>query len=166
LHSQGCDPKRGKMLNQVNDPMMLVKIDQIERNEHPQRMNSAGRHDPDALVGLEVDLADQSSQASEGRIRRSDPQAEEAFACLVVYAVLPSFHISPPKTSARGPQSSGRPINNESRRRPDWCSIPRSVTAIKCSVAKVQKAPNNSVMLPPSRRLSNTKHVKRLSPRH
>src|SRR6266496_6716340 len=79
----------------MNDSIVLVEIDQIERKKQSQCMDPPGRHDPYALIGPELQPSNQPSEARKDRIRSRDIQAEEAFARLVVYAVRPSFHSSP-----------------------------------------------------------------------
>src|SRR5258708_19627921 len=79
----------------MNDSIVLVEIDQIEREKQSQCMYSPGRHDPYALIGSELQPSNQPPEARKDRIRSRDIQAEEAFARLVVYAVRYSFHSSP-----------------------------------------------------------------------
>jgi hypothetical protein len=40
------------MLNKMNDPMILVEVDEVERDQHPQGVDSARRHNPYSLIGL------------------------------------------------------------------------------------------------------------------
>jgi hypothetical protein len=55
-------------------------------------MNSPGRHNPDALIGPELEPANQPYETRKDRISSFDVQAEEAFACLVVDAICLSVH--------------------------------------------------------------------------
>src|ERR1017187_4958973 len=99
------------MLDQMNDAMVPVQVDQIQREQYTQRMNSARRHHPDSFIGFEAQLPNQPSQARKRSIRGGDAEAEEGFPGLVVHAVLPSFHT--PSLSLTPLKSSGTVTNSE-----------------------------------------------------
>src|ERR1700677_576270 len=92
---QGPDTKRRKIFDEVNDPVVLVKVNQVERKKQSQCMNPPRRNDPYALIGPELQPSNQSPQAREDRVRSPDIQAEETFPRLVVHAIRPSFHSDP-----------------------------------------------------------------------
>ncbi len=51
VRSQRRNAKGRKMLHQMNHSMLLIQINQVERNQHSQRVNPARRDNPYSLVG-------------------------------------------------------------------------------------------------------------------
>ena len=87
--------KSREVLGHTNDAIILIQINQIQRKQHAPGMNSARRDHPESFVGPHVEPSNQPFQALENSIRRGDAQTEEAFSCLVVYAVGRCFHVIP-----------------------------------------------------------------------
>jgi hypothetical protein len=98
------------MLDQMNDAMVPVQVDQIQREQYTQSMNSARRHHPDSFIGFEAQLPNQPSQARKRGIRGGDAKAEEGFPGLVIYAILPSFH-KPSLSQTRASLKSSGTVN-------------------------------------------------------
>lgn len=92
LNSKWRNTESGEMLDDMNDLVVLIEVDEIEGKEHTQGVNSLRRHYPEPLIELELQLSDESFEACEDGIGRSHPQAEKAFASLVIYAVGSSIH--------------------------------------------------------------------------
>ncbi len=67
--------------------MIGIEIDQINRNEHTNRVNPLGRNHPDSLVGLQTKSAYESPQAREMSVGRSHTQAQEGLTSLIKDAV-------------------------------------------------------------------------------
>jgi hypothetical protein len=119
------------MLDQMNDAMVPVQVDQIQRKQYTQGMNSARRHHPDSFIGFEAQLPNQPSQARKRGIRGGDAEAEEGFPGLVIYAILPSFHKSSLSLTHTSLKSSGTVNNSENISRqsstkhadPESCSL-------------------------------------------
>lgn len=63
------------MFDNVDDLVVFVEINQIEREEDAQSMNSLRRYDPKPLIELEPHFTDQSFEAREGSVGRGDTQA-------------------------------------------------------------------------------------------
>jgi hypothetical protein len=118
LRLQWRDSKCGKVFDEVNDAKVIIEINQVDRKQHAQRMNTAGRDHPDAFIKSEPESSDQSFESSEGRIGRRDTQAQKALAGVVVCAICPSFQVvSLPSESKRRTSKSpciGRPSCDES----------------------------------------------------
>jgi hypothetical protein len=102
LTPEGSDAKGWEVLLEMNDAVMLIQIDEIERNHNSHGMNSAGGHDPDAFIGLEAAPADQPTETREGGISSGDAQAEEALTGLVVDAQLLFLHELPLSREKQG----------------------------------------------------------------
>src|SRR6185437_13837004 len=92
LNPQGGDTEVGKMLNGVQDFVLLVEVNQVEREEDSKGMDALGGDDPQTFVELELKLADEPFEAREGGVRRRDAEAEEALAGLVIDAVRWFLH--------------------------------------------------------------------------
>jgi hypothetical protein len=59
LDPQWRDAEPGKMLDDMYDPVVLIQVDQVEREEHTQCMNSLRGHYPESLVELELQPSDE-----------------------------------------------------------------------------------------------------------
>jgi hypothetical protein len=86
--------KSREMFDDVNYLMILIHINQIKRKQHAHRMDAAGRYDPETFVDLQPEPPNQTLQTRKSRVSRGNTQAEETFACLVIYAVRPFIHVS------------------------------------------------------------------------
>ena len=53
------------MLDQMDDPIGLVQVDEVDRKKHANRVNTTGRRQPDSIVGLQTELAQSAFQAHE-----------------------------------------------------------------------------------------------------
>ena len=102
LRLQGRNTESREMLDDVDYLLVIIHIDQIQREQHAHGMNSAGRHDPESLINPQLEFSNQPFQARERRIGRGDTQTEETFAGLVVYAVCPSIHRGPDSSQVHG----------------------------------------------------------------
>src|SRR6201998_1353797 len=102
LYLQGSDTERREILDNFDDLIIVVQVDQVEGEEHPERMNAARRHDPETLVRSQSELSNKPSEAREGGVSRGYTQAEKTFAREVVYAVRPSFHVAPSFLASAG----------------------------------------------------------------
>ena len=69
--------------------MTGIEVNQIDREEHTDRVNALRGSHPDPLVGLQSEFSDQSSQARKMGIRGRDIQAQERFPRLIEDAVAP-----------------------------------------------------------------------------
>jgi hypothetical protein len=78
--SDGRDSKWPKIFDEVNHPIRRVEINHVDGKQHPYRMNSAGRSQPDAIVGLPSSLSQQPPQAHRQSIGRSYAKPKERFA--------------------------------------------------------------------------------------
>jgi hypothetical protein len=94
LNPQRRNPESGEMLDNVDDAMVLVQVDQIKGKENAQCMNSLRRYYPQSFVKFELQSSDQPLESRKDSVCRGDPQAKEAFASLVIYAVRSSIHWS------------------------------------------------------------------------
>jgi hypothetical protein len=71
----------------MDDLLVFVQIDEIEGKEHPESVNALRGNNPEAFIELEFEFSDQALEAGERGVRRSDAQAEEALAGLIVDAI-------------------------------------------------------------------------------
>jgi hypothetical protein len=92
MRSQRGDTKTGKMFDDVNNLMVLIQVNQVERKQYAHGVDSTRRDDPESFIDSQLKSSNQPSQARKGRIRRSNTEAEEAFARLVVDAVCTNIH--------------------------------------------------------------------------
>jgi hypothetical protein len=82
------------MLDKVNDSIVLIQIDQVERNQYPHGMHTPGGHQPDAFIAAELQPSDKPSQARKNGISGRYREAQEGFAGLVINAIGLSLHSS------------------------------------------------------------------------
>ena len=62
LYSQGRNSKYRKILNEVDDSIVLIQIDEVEGNQNSDGMHTSGGHQPDAFIGAELQSSDEPSQ--------------------------------------------------------------------------------------------------------
>jgi hypothetical protein len=58
LNPQRRNPESGEMLDNMDDPMILIQVDQIKGKEDSQCMNSLRRYDPQSFVEFELQSPD------------------------------------------------------------------------------------------------------------
>ncbi len=92
LNAKGCDAEPRKVFDNMNHFVVFIEIDEIQRKQHAQGMNSLRRHYPEPFIELEPQFSNQASEPCEGVVRRNNTQTEKALASLVVYAVCMSLH--------------------------------------------------------------------------
>ena len=88
----GRDAETREVFDDLEDAVVVVKIEEVEREQDPDGVDAAGGHNPETFVETEAQPADEAAKACEGGVGRGDAQAEEAFARLVIYAVGLSAH--------------------------------------------------------------------------
>lgn len=84
-------PKRWKIFDEMDNVVLLVEINQVQREKQSERMNPLGRDDPKTFVRSELEFSNQPLEAQKDRIGSLYIQAEETFARLVVNAI--GFHL-------------------------------------------------------------------------
>jgi hypothetical protein len=94
LSFYGRDAESGEVLDDVDDLVGFVHVDQIQRKENADGMNSTGGQNPEPFIDPEPELTDQASETGEGVIGRKNAEAQEALPRLVVHAISSSLHIS------------------------------------------------------------------------
>jgi hypothetical protein len=93
LSFYGRDTESGEMLDDVDDLVEFVDVNEIERKEDAEGMNSTGRQNPEAFVDTKPDLSDEAFEAREGGVGGKNSEAKEAFPRLVVHAIGSFLHV-------------------------------------------------------------------------
>jgi len=89
----GRDAESGEMFDDVDDIVLFVHIDEIQREENAEGMNSTRGQDPEPFVDSKPELTDQAFETREGVIGGKNAEAQEAFPSLVVHAIGSFLHL-------------------------------------------------------------------------
>jgi hypothetical protein len=108
LRLDRSNAERPKVLDQMDDPIIFVEINDVDREKEPERMDAPRGHNPDSLVGPETEPADEAAKARKYGIRSLDIEAKEAFTRRVIYAVGSPLHSF---TGPDGPSSPSSDLN-------------------------------------------------------
>jgi len=73
LPSQGSDPKPGERFDHVNDSIGIIQINQVERKEYAESMDSSGWNYPEAAIDRRFYAPDQPFETEQRRIRNRNP---------------------------------------------------------------------------------------------
>ena len=87
LNSKGGDAESGEVFDGMNDLLAFIQIDEVKWEEYAESVNALRGNDPETFIEFESEFPDQALEARKHGVRRSDAQAEEALAGLIVDAI-------------------------------------------------------------------------------